>query len=215
MGKGGYMGVAVVLATAGMVCAQDISFTPENGPGILSEAFEQVLPGGVHSTEYIAFGVDFTGYSVAAYSGPPAAWSFVDGDGILSLNEFVGGRIVVPGTTKPGTTDLIWVEADLAEDAGHVRLACWDSMGKFLGSTFADDGVGEDGDLIAKFEHPGIASFMLLEHHDGHEHEEEFFGVRRIHLNTPVPAPGPAALGVAGLGLVPRPGRGRRVRLES
>lgn len=142
--------------------------------------------------------MDFSGFNTAAYDGPTPAWSFVDADGILSLNEFVGARIVVPATGQPGTTDLMWVEVDLADDAEHVELVCWDSVGKFLGSTHADDGAGADGDLIAKFEHPGIASFMLMEHHDGHGHEEEFFGLRRIHLNTPVPGAGVVVMG--GLG---------------
>lgn len=198
MGRGGMAALAAAGLASGAI-AQDISFTPEDGPGVLSEVFEQVLPGGIHSTEYISFGLDFSGLSIGAYAGPDAGWSFVDADGILSLNEYVGGRIVVPGTTKQGTTDLLWVEADLAEEAEHVELVCWDSTGKFLGSAFADGGVGPDGDLIAKFEHPGIASFMLLEHHDGHEHGEEHFGVRRISLNTPVPAPGAGGLIIAAM----------------
>jgi hypothetical protein len=186
--------VGIGLALAGGAVAQDLSFTPEDGPGLLSEAFERVVPGGMHTTEYLDFGVNFTGFRVAAYGGGPAAWSYVDEDDILSLNEFVSGRIVLPGTTIAATTDFISVEADLAEDAEHVMLMCWGPKGKFLGSSFADDGVGADGDLVATFAAPGIASFMLVEHHDGHEHEDDFFGVRRIRLNTPVPAPGAALL---------------------
>jgi hypothetical protein len=188
------------------VQGQDISFTPDDGPGVLSEAFEQVLPGGIHTTEYIDFGVDFSGLKIAAYAGPDSGWSFVDSEDILTLNHYVGGRIVVPGTTKQGTTDLLWVEADLAESTEQVQLACWDAEGKFLGTSFADAGVGEDGDLVAKFEHPGIASFMLWEHDDGHGHEHANFGLRRIHLNTPVPEPGAAAV----LGCAAMAGRRRR-----
>lgn len=196
----GYLGLAA-LAAAGVAAgamAQDISFTPEDGPGVLSEAFEHVLPGGIHSTEYVPFGVDFSGFSIGAYAGPDAGWSFVDADGILSLNEYVGGRIVMPETGRPGVTDLVWVDADLVDDPDAVQLACWDSMGKFLGVSIADGGVGPDGDLIAKFEHPGIASFMLLEN-GGHGGEEARFGVRRIYLNTPVPTPGTGGLVLVGL----------------
>jgi hypothetical protein len=206
------VGVATLWAAvlSGAAAAQDISFTPEDGPGILSEAFEHVLPGGIHSTEYLPFGVDFSGFSIAGYGGDAPGWSFVDADGILSLNEYVGGRIFVPETGRPGVTDLLWVEASFVEAPEHVRLACWDSVGKFLGSSIADGGIGPDGGFLAKFEHPGIASFMLLESGDGHEHEEEHFGVRRIYLNAPVPAPGGAALLGAGCW-----GAGRRRRLPA
>jgi hypothetical protein len=189
-GWAGAVGISLALVLAGGAAAQDISFTPEDGPGLLSEAFERVVPGGMHTTEYLHFGVNFTGFRVAAYGGGPAAWSYVDDNDMLSLTEFVSGRIVLPGTTIPATTDSISVEADLAEDAEDVMLMCWGPKGKFLGSSFADDGVGVDGDLVAAFAAPGIASFMLVEHH----RHEEFFGVRRIQLNTPVPAPGAAAL---------------------
>lgn len=114
----------------------------------------------------LIFGVavpgQFAAIPVATFldGGVTPAWAGVNGGGNLDLITQVNAQIVIPGTTTPGITDFIEVEAGLAA-SGVLRLNAYDIHGNLLGSQ-PMTGVGPHGRRIADIGAAGIAYIVVF-----------------------------------------------------
>jgi len=93
------------------------------------------------------------------------------------------GRIVFFGSQAQATTDLVIIEAGFVGGPSDILLEVYDINGAVIGSSIADDGVGPDGDLVAKVQlgSSTIASFCVI------TPTVDTYGLRRIHLNAAPP----------------------------
>ena len=163
----------------------DIIFTPDSAAHSLCPPFAACPPGSQITDEYIDFGVDFTVFNgnppVGVFIDPPEKFAGVNGSGDLDLVTDSCGRIVVPGSQSQATTDLIIIEAGNVLGPNDILLEVYDAGGTVIGSSIADDGTGEDGDLVAVVQVDGqtIASFCVI------TPTNDTYGLRRIHLNDP------------------------------
>ena len=165
-------------------------FTPADAPHVTSFVFGFVSPSGVITTQYIDFGVDFTSFNgspnVAVFADAPGtdAWTGVNRAGILDLLTDTFGRIVAPGTTGQGTTDLIQIEAGVLDSDDGLVLEVFNTAGVLIGSTIFDDGIGPTGRSLARLSVDGIGSFRVTTPLDDH------YGITTIWLgeiNLPCP----------------------------
>lgn len=177
-GNGATFGVPVV----------DITFEPSDAPHATCKAFGPCPPENFVTTEYLGFGVDFSAWAghapVAVFDDPPEKFGGVNDSGILDLFTTTCGRIVVPGSSAAGLTDFIAVAAGLADPGGNF-LEAFDSGGVLIGSSFNDDGMDADGDLIAEVSDPtnSIAGFCVS------TPNKDAFGVHFVYLNDPTQVP--------------------------
>ncbi len=196
IGVGGAVLSATLLATpasAGFI----FIFTPMDAPHVNSPPFGPVAPGGVITTEYIDFGVDFTstgGPDVAVFDdgGKVFAWTGVNDAGIVDLLTETNGWSVIPGPTDQGTTDMIQIEAGFVGSNDALLLEVFDTGGFLIGSTIFDDGIGPNGRRLGMLNVAGIASFRVS------TPLSDTYGVDTIWLGAIVPGPGALALMAVG-----------------
>jgi hypothetical protein len=191
-------GLAAALLASGARAGLITEFSPSDAPHVNSPPFGPVSPGGVITTEYVGFGVDFTSFNgspdVAVFDDPPEAWTGVNDAGIVDLLTDTFGRIVMPGTTRQGTTDMIQIEAGLLLSDDGLVLEVFDVVGALIGATIFDDGVGPNGRRLAMLDVDGIASFRVTTPLDDH------YGINTIWLGEIIPAPASLAAMVIGSG---------------
>ena len=186
--EAGVTGKATKKAPQG-VPATDITFEPVSAPHPLCPPFGPCPPGSQITTEYIAFGVDFTVFNghppTGVFSDPPEKFGGVNAQGNLDLVTPDCGRIVVLGTTNQGLTNFIGIAAGSVSGPADILLEAFNAAGALIGSSIADDGVDGDGDLIAEFADPNqqIASFCVS------SPTLDTYGHHFVYLNTPVVVP--------------------------
>jgi hypothetical protein len=169
--------------------AQDVVFTPDNAPHNTCPPFGPCPPGNRTTTEYLAFGVDFTVFGgnppLGIFSDPPDKFGGVNAAGDLDLITDSCGRIVIPNSQAQATTDLVMIEAGFVGGPGDILLEVYNVGGAVIGSSIADDGIGPDGDLVARVQlgSATIASFCVI------TPTNDTYGLRRIHLNSPQATP--------------------------
>lgn len=163
----------------------DITFEPADAAHPVCPGFGACPPEDQVTTEYVGFGVDFTPFDgnppVGVFEDPPEKFGGVNESGDLDLVTPTCGRIVAPGTTEQAFTDIIGIAAGFVSGPEDILLEAYDVNGTLLGSSTADGGSDEDGDLIAVVSDPSasIASFCVsTPTSDSH-------GVHFIYLNTP------------------------------
>jgi hypothetical protein len=167
----------------------DITFEPASAAHPTCPAFGACPPGSQITTQYLAFGVDFTVFGghppVGVFTDPPDKFGGVNAGGNLDLLTPTCGRIVLVGTSTQGRTNFIATAAGFSGGPQDLLLEAYNNAGALIGSSLADDGVDADGDLIAEVPDPSgqIASFCLSTP-TGDAH-----GVHFVYLNTPVVVP--------------------------
>jgi hypothetical protein len=191
--------VAAIPAAAGVTGAakggaaegvppSDITFEPISAAHPVCPPFGACPPASQVTTEYLAFGVDFTEFNghppVGVFDDPPEKFGGVTG-GILDLVTATCGRIVSLGTTTQGVTDFIGMAGGNVGGPSDLLLEAFDAGGGLIGSSIADDGVDADGDLIAEVSDPtnSIASFCVS------TPSQDSHGVHFIYLNDPTVVP--------------------------
>jgi hypothetical protein len=171
------------------VPAADITFEPVSAPHPLCPAFGPCPPGSQITTEYLAFGVDFTVFNghppTGVFSDPPEKFGGVNAQGNLDLVTPDCGRIVVVGTPNQGLTNFIAIAAGSVAGPADILLEAFNAAGVLIGSSIGDDGVDADGDVIAEVPDPTqqIASFCVS------SPTLDTYGHHFVYLNTPVVVP--------------------------
>ncbi|MCP4711038.1 MAG: hypothetical protein GY869_20650, partial [Planctomycetes bacterium] len=167
------------------------SFIPEDGTPLPTLSIPDEVSENPVNYEYIKFGVKFELENpVGVFADTPNTWSW---GGFNSSNEIdllnvVKGFFTVPGTTVPGLTSYIAVNAGYVANPENILLEAFDQNGNLLGSSIGNDGYGPDGYNLAVVDLtsqpvPAIASFRVSTPFD------DTFGVRRIYLEPPVSTP--------------------------
>jgi hypothetical protein len=167
----------------------DITFEPVSAPHPLCPPFGACPPANQITTQYLAFGVDFTVFNghppTGVFSDPPEKFGGVNASGDLDLITPDCGRIVVVGTGNQGVTNFIAISAGSVGGPADILLEAFNAAGALIGSSIADDGADADGDLIAEFSDPGqqIASFCVS------SPTQDTYGHHFVYMNTPVVVP--------------------------
>jgi len=191
------------LLAVGVSQAAIISHTPVDvvPPVVVSPAFGPLASGGAVGTAAIAFGVDYSyGGIEGIFNDPPYAFAGVNPGGDIDLLSDVDGAIVVLGTTDPGLTSYLWVEAGLASD-GTLLLEAFDVYGGLLGQTVNGSPAGPHGRTTMEIDRAGVFDIAFFRVSG----TDDTYGVDQVNIETPiaaVPAPGAMLLGSLGMGLV-------------
>jgi hypothetical protein len=159
-----------------------------------------VVPGGVITDQYDAFGLMFGPGKVAIFSDPPLAWGGVNASDIVYLISPVEGFFVLPNTTTKALTEFVQVEVGVAA-VGTVLLEVFDAAGNLLGSSFNDDGTGPGNySHFASVVIDGIHSFRVSTA-PGQQIPDSWgmYGISFCGALSPVPAPGTLLLLASGL----------------
>ena len=171
------------------VPAADITFEPISAPHPTCPPFGPCPPGSQITTEYLAFGVDFTVFNghppTGVFVDPPEKFGGVNAQGDLDLLTPDCGRIVVVGTTDQGRTDFVAIAAGSVDGPADILLEAFNAAGVLIGSSIGDDGFDADGDVIAEVSDPTqqIASFCVS------SPTQDTYGHHFVYLNTPVVVP--------------------------
>ncbi len=186
------------------VCSGSV-ITPDSfgGPFCLSPPFGPAAC--ALNDEYKGGGLLFShgGVGTAVFRDPPHAWGGINALGLVDLIAPVDGAIVVAGTTAPGVTGYIAVEAGYAHE-GSLLLTVYGVGGEVLATRLSGlDGTGPNGRHLMIINIAGIRSFSVS------TPLSDTFGVNQIELGdiTPVddvviPEPGTLLLLGSGLALM-------------
>jgi hypothetical protein len=193
--------VVCCLLAPGVSQATIISHTPADvvPPVVVSPAFGPLAAGGAVGTAAISFGVDYSYGGVEGIfdDGPPLAFGGINASGILDLLSDVDAAIVVPGTTDPGLTSYLWVEAGWAAD-GSLLLEVFDSGGSLLASDLNGPPAGPHGRTTMEIDRGGVFDIAFFR-----VSGIDTYGVDQVGIETPVGAviPAPGAVVLAGIGV--------------
>lgn len=186
--QAGVTGASAKRAPQG-VPSVDITFEPVSATHPVCPPFGPCPPAIQVTTEYLAFGVDFTPFNghppTGVFNDPPDKFGGVNASGDLDLVTPDCGRIVLVGTTTQGLTDFIGIAAGSVGGPADILLEAFNAAGGLISSSIADDGADADNDLIAEVSDPtgSIASFCVS------SPTSDAYGHHFVYLNTPVIVP--------------------------
>lgn len=187
------IGLTAAACTGGVIKPDDFG-----GPYCLSPAFGPAAC--AIGAQYANGGLLFSqmGVGTAVFSDPPNAWGGINAFGQVDLLAPVNAAIVVPGTTIPGTTNYVAVEAGYASP-GALQLNVYGVGGNLLATRVSGlDGTGPAGRHLIVLSVPGIRFLSVW------TPANDSFGVNQIELGeisrtSVIPEPGTVALAGAGL----------------
>lgn len=172
---------------SGLARADIISHVPNDGvpPVVKSPPGDPVAVGGIVGAAFIGYGVDYSyGNKEGIFDnggGDEGAFSGLDASDVLDLLSPVDAKIVVPGTTTPGVTSYLSVEAGISDD-GNLLLEVFNTTGQLITSVPNGPPLGTHGRTTMTVDRGGqydIAAFRVT------TLQQDYFGVDQVDIERP------------------------------
>jgi len=155
-------------------------------PVVKTPAFGLLVAGGEVGTAGIDFGVDYSYGGIEGIfdngGGDEGAIGGINGSDILDLLTDVDGAIVVPGTTDPGLTSYLSVEAGHA-DEGTLLLEVFDMDGVLITSVVNGLPLGPHQRLTMTIDRGDVYDIAFFKVSTP---GADTYGVDQIDMETPV-----------------------------